>query len=415
MIKKIKNYFNDSLFWLILSLFYFSNDSFVFGVNGDNNFFILQYIFLIIIFTISFFKVLSVKIINKKLLLIYILFDILLILSLAINNDSPAKYFYQIVIIGISVITVSYNDSNKLLNSLLKVIIFLSCASWIPYLTNIFLPQIANLFPTAINTANWRFHNMIVGVAPYNELYHSIYRNFSIFREPGVFAVFILLGLILTLFYNNKNNTSSNIKYITILTLTMLSTLSTAGTICYILIILFYFVSKKISKEKIMLFLILLFGCFYLVNFTDIPNRIMGKMFVENNPSTMSRVNSIKSNLLIFIDNPILGSGWGKIDSTFQETSLNLVGSSTSYGESSFHNTNTLLRILSTHGIIYFCIYIIGFLKVFNKITNIKIINYILAIIFAIMLSNENLTLNFCIYLLILLGYKKERHINESS
>ena len=419
MLKNIVNFFNDKLFILILAIIYFSYDSFLFGVNSDNNYYMIQYVSLIIVFLALLLKQIIKKTINKKLLYIYFFVATILLLSCIYNYDSFVKYLYQIFIIGIAVLLINLFDYKLIFKKSLKAITFLAVISWVPFLTNILFPQLIKHFPIVENTANWRFYNMFIGVAPCNELYHSIYRNYSIFREPGVFSVFILFALIILLFFMKDDDikTKSKIKYTIILSLTMISTLSTGGMICYMSIISVYLLAKKISKEKLILFTILILAGLYIIYFTNIPYRIFGKLFVEYDPSTMSRLNSIKTNLMIFFDNPIFGRGWGQIDSEFQRISIQLLGSSIKYGEMTYHNTNTVLRILSTHGIFFFLIYLIGMFKTYSLITKNTLINTMLLLVFIIMISNENLTLNCFIYMVVFCGikYAGGRKTNENS
>lgn len=396
-------------FILLCIMILFSNETMMFGTNNDKMMMALHYVMIVSSLLILLFLTIRNKTINKKSILFYIIYIILISIYMLINQEKIFKSIYEIFIITIALLYLNIYKKENFVNNYLKIITSLCKLSWIPYLLNIFIPKVLDYFPFIINNSNFRFHNVFIGVAPFNENYHNIYRNYSIFREPGVFAVYILLGIIISLFYKNKK---SNYKNTLILTITMLSTFSTAGIITTSLVYILFIVTGKINQEKIIKNLIVLSCFIFVILLTPIPNKVMSKISNKNNPSTISRFNSIKTNIIIFSENPIIGIGWNNIDDRFQEISELNLGSSTKYGEKSYHNTNTIFRLLSTHGIIYFTIYIYSLVLFFFKFTNNKKINYILCFIFIIILSNENFTLNWLIYFVAFDGLIKSQ-INE--
>lgn len=396
---------------MLFVMIFFSNETMMFGTNNNTNMIILHYIMIIFSLLILIFLIIRKKTINKKSMIFYIIYIILISISIITNQEKIFKSLYEIFIITISLLYLNIYKKENFANNYLKIITILCKLSWIPYLLNIFMPNVLNNFPIIVNNSYYRFHNLLIGVAPFNENYHNIYRNYSIFREPGVFAVYILLGIIISLFNNKK---SINYKDIIILTLTMLSTFSTAGIITTTLVYLLFIIVGKFNNKKFMKNLIVVVCFIFIMFLTPIPNQVISKISNKNNPSTISRFNSIKTNLIIFSEHPIIGIGWNNIDDRFQEISELNLGSSIKYGEKSYHNTNTLFRLLSTHGIIYFSIYLYCLILFFSNISDNKYANYMLCLIFIIVLSNENFTLNWLIYFVAFDGLMKSQLSKEN-
>ena len=392
----------NSLFLLILLIF--SNESLLFGTNINKNFVALQWIVLFLIFIILFLKIFLKRKLEKRTFAICIVFTILSLLGgLLIDNSEFIRCLYEIIIIFIAMMYTNLVSYSFFCNSYINAMILISIFSWIPYLINIFIPSISSKFPIIVSTAKCRFYNMFIGVVPINENYNSIYRNYSFFREPGVFAVFIFFAMILVIFSDKFKE--KKIWILLLLFITIISTLSTAGTIISLFLLLLYLILEKKHSKKLISFVAFSIIVFIVFNSTNISSRIFGKLFVENNPSTMSRINSFSSNFMIGIENPVLGVGWGNINTKFQDKSYELLGSPMKYGENSFHNTNTFLRLLSTHGILYFvifCIGMYGFVFKFSKKTSLCFILFLLIILAT---SNENLTLNVFIYIFMMYGY----------
>jgi len=143
-------------------------------------------------------------------------------------------------------------------------------------------------------------------------------RNFGLFREPGVYQIFLNIALIYEVLLNKDKKRYLNILFLTI---TILSTFSTPGFAVCGLIFFIQFVKVftkfdllrkwKLLKAILVCFLFIFITIYLLANvFQPIKDTIveMWVKFLTHNMSTDQRMNSILSNVNLFIKNPIIGS-----------------------------------------------------------------------------------------------------------
>lgn len=169
--------------------------------------------------------------------------------------------------------------------------------------------------PVFYNGNSIKFYNFIFSVVP--DTYVKD-RNFGIFREPGVYQFFLLLGLYLT---NDLLVWDKPWKQWTInicLGVTMLSTFATGGVVeMGLLAVLLFFEKKWYQKPRLRLAAILLVlgvtavagYCIAVKNnlYWAVYDMVYGK-FLEGNESGSDRILSITGNLKLFLGNPLVGS-----------------------------------------------------------------------------------------------------------
>jgi hypothetical protein len=191
----------------------------------------------------------------------------------------------------------------------------------------------------------------------------SILYNFNIPRncgfawEPGAFAVYLCLGILINLFFN-KSGTKGKSRFWIFLA-GMLSTLSTTGYLIFIVIILFYLLNKRMN------FIILLFpfALISLVYLASLP--FMSKKVIElidetkgidlilegtygaETTSTPQRFTSFILTFVDFRNNPIFGVGGHK-----EETYLYKIGSNIS----AISGIGNLLAQFGLYGFLFFII-----------------------------------------------------------
>lgn len=404
--KKVINLFKENNIILpIIVLLYMSIDTIIFGTNSNLNYLKIQYVFIFFITFFSFVAIFKNKKINRKLFLVFISFALLSMISMIFNYTISFKYFYEIALLFIAMTFVNYVSFEKFKNAYVKAIIIIACVSLIPYILNIIVPNISNLFPTITNSAGYRYHNYFISVVPFNENQMNIYRNASFFREPGVYSIFLNIAIFFLLFSTKKGTTKFN-KYFLILVVNIITTFSTGGIITTLLLIIIYMINGNFSKKKIFIFIIISLGIITFLSSDYAMRAVFGKLYT-NNGSIFSRNNSIWVNLNMFMSSPIYGLGWEKIDRLFVETSISLNQIASYYGENSYHNTNTLLKILSVHGFIYFSLFIYGITKFCRKINKNLIISLFMFITFFILVSNEDIILNIILPIIMFYGYQR--------
>ena len=168
--------------------------------------------------------------------------------------------------------------------------------------------------PTFVNDAGFEFHNFFLSVVP--DIYVKD-RNFGIFREPGVYQFFLLLGLYLN---NDRVVWDKPWKQWVIngiLGVTMISTFATGGVIEMGLLAVLLFFDKKWYRDKKLRLaaLVLIAGGVALVAYCIVTKNglywavydmFYGK-FLGDNESGPDRILSVTVNLRTFLESPLVG------------------------------------------------------------------------------------------------------------
>lgn len=377
-------------------LIYCSIDTLLFGTNSNEIFQIILVSVLFII--ILFFPLVKRRIftVNKS-SLILVLF---ILLSMLINFDISLQNIYFFLLLFLSIEYTFYISIEAFINYFCKIIVFLSAYSLIITVIYYLNNQILDVLPIIINSNGLMFNNAlfsfsIIGV----ETIGDIYRNYGLFREPGIFSLYIIVSLLFFVFYY-KDDLKKNISSIAILCLTLISTFSTTG-ILLLFIIFFRYVLDKFKRLNLWhLFVFVLLGVMFLFVFIklDLWSAIIGKLFTENH-SMGSRIYSISTNLTIILDNPILGVGWNNYVSTMNSYLINGVVIS---------NTNTILKLCAIYGLPFTIIFFYNIFLIVKKIFKKNIIFILICSL--VLLFTEDISLNIIIYILFVYGCR----INKS-
>lgn len=317
------------------------------------------------------------------------LLSLLSLLTLAVNLDFSIKYFYEIMLfLTCSAIVLLLSFENfKLVYS--DIIFFISLFSIIIHFLNIFTPGLLSVFPIYRNETGYPFRFCFLGVA--TEPDFGLYRNWGLFREPGVFIFYLCIGLIFELF--NKN---INFKRVICYIVSIVTTLSTAGFIVTGLIfcVFFLFSKKATQKQRLIFTFFLLLGIGLSVSIGIASNLIdsaFGKLYYEND-STTSRIGSIMTNFNMWcesIKSILFGNGFSFVEQNFSHYVDATMGG--------WNNTNTAFKMLAVHGLFYTSIVYYMLIKFCRK--EYKSISLFIFIIIILLQSNEDLIVSFHTYL----------------
>lgn len=168
--------------------------------------------------------------------------------------------------------------------------------------------------PVFTNTNNVEFYNF--GLAFVSQSYVKN-RNFGIFREPGVYQYFLLLALFLNNFTISWQKTSKCWLINGILTVTMLTTMATGGFVELGILAVILFFHKKLYRSRTAClivaagFIIGLIGVGMIIRqrgqlYWELYGMFVSK-FLPGEESGIDRVNSILTNAMYFIRNPLAG------------------------------------------------------------------------------------------------------------
>ncbi len=395
-------------FFLFL-LLYVSNDTLLFGTNNNRTFFIIHIAILIcsfvwLIFDNNFSNTKRTTIITlpKNVAIIMFLLIGLTLLTMIINTDITIKYIYQIFIILFSGCFVTKVTHDDFIASYNMAVYVLAWASIIAYFTFMFVPTLCNYLPQITNVSGIKYIFYGLGVLELNPT-ESIPRSYGVFREPGVFAIFLLFALIFELFFAKNIKIKRIAVYIAAGVLT-LSTMAILVIPIVVAIYLLYLIIDRGCSKKHNVFLgilAILMIALVIIAITGTFEKLFAAAFnklLVNNSSRDSRFYSIIVNIDMMLRNPVLGNGWKYVEDNF-------ITYGNKYSSHIVANTNTIFKVLSIYGVVYFSVFLkemYGFTRKFTK----GIIPLLLLFSFFVVLSNEDMMVNILIYIIIFYGEK---------
>lgn len=168
--------------------------------------------------------------------------------------------------------------------------------------------------PMFHNSLDYAFYNF--GISYVSQDYCAT-RNFGIFREPGVYQYFIMLGLFLNSYTVSWDKEWKMWLVNGILALLMLTTLATGGYVELFLFALVLFIDKKLYQNKWAWILIgfvtaaalgVFFYCKAQKNtlYWELYGMVVSKIFGGEDSAT-DRVGSLIANMGFFLKNPLFG------------------------------------------------------------------------------------------------------------
>lgn len=358
---------------LTLVFVFFTADSLVFGSNASAFFVRIKYLF----FYATFFYLLikSNKLIKKNSFSLLAIFIGTISISMVINSDLRLGYIQKMIVIIASYLYCQLYSLKKFAFIYTRIMVFLvgsSLAFEVCYLT---LPKLVRIF-TLTNVAGNSFNTWFIASLP--TMPGGVIRNFGFAREPGVFAIFIILALLFETFVNEEKS----IKIIVVFVIGLLTTISTSGYIAlalYLIALLIYIEKFNFTnKNKIRLMLFLLF-CFilYLALKTDMLfgeqyGSVFGKLYNRGNGTDGSfnaRFASIISNVYIGFQNIMFGKGITYVDENFSNVSWQILQVNVK------DNANTLFIHLAQYGIIFFSTQCVCLVRTIKDFSTSKLIN----------------------------------------
>ncbi len=169
--------------------------------------------------------------------------------------------------------------------------------------------------PVFYNQAGVDFYNFVFSFVSVGYLNT---RNFGIFREPGVYQFFLILGLYLAHYKVTWKKEYWMWIVTVILSVTMLTTLATGGIIELGLLALVVFFDKKLYRNKWLCAAVLVLMGFAAVVlavsyqqknalYWELYANLIGK-FTQRTDSVTERVEALGVNLRMFFSNPLLGA-----------------------------------------------------------------------------------------------------------
>ena len=385
----LKNYL------LIFFLLFFSDDTLLFGTNSNQDFIIFKYIIYIFVVSIYFFQHKSLAI-SKSLfrsLKVFIILLLIIFFSSLYNNDFMTGNLLALLVLITAIIYSQIFNFSVFREYYIRAIYFLSISSLFIYIINIFLPSLLSFFPIIENYGEVSFRSILISNV---FLLGNEFRNTGIFREPGVYSIYLNVAIIFILFANSKISSQKLI----VIVLTLFTTMSTAGILVFFLIILLYFFIRRSFKNFFIAISIGFILISIFVYFPTLYENVFAKLNTNNKDylSSLSRIASFLVPIEIIKESPIFGVGLTDFVKYYETLSTRVVGYTMKADSTS---TNTFLNLFAIFGIIYGGI-IIKYYYHFCKLVLNKSAFLLLIIIF-IMFSSQDL--RYSLLFLTLLSY----------
>ena len=250
---------------------------------------------------------------------VYIFFLILIFISFILNPNVGyvSKNIKLIITLTFSLIFVKNFKFNVFLKYYIFILKFIIIISLIGYvLVNYF--DYASIFYKVTNVNDVHYLNgfiffAIEGFGDYMNV--GFDRNIGVFWEPGLFATFILIGILFELIFKDKISKFT----IFIFIIGLISTKSTFGYL-YLFFMIFMLSKKPSFSMLLFLFLFIILVAFnidlILSKLVDFNPKMFSKFINESNSLT-ERIDSPITNWKIFLKNPFFGSGIGAMDNIY--------------------------------------------------------------------------------------------------
>ncbi|WP_158530877.1 O-antigen ligase family protein [Tenacibaculum sp. E3R01] len=331
----------------------------------------------------------------------------LIILTFTINDDFRGGYLYQVLILVLSFFIANRISISTFTVVYCKLIYFFGLISIMVFILAIIFPSIIKIFPVVVNTSGIEKHNLFLAVV--HGQYGFGLRNSSIFREPGVFMVYLNIALMLSLFYNKVLEK----KHILVYILCLITSFSTAGVIVgasILFLAIFYDKTLFSKREKKIIYTLPVLFVFFIIFNTEVNDSIFNKLNKNSDKyiSALSRIASFFVPVNIFIEAPLFGVGLSKFSSSFESEAI------TSYGVELTADgtaTNTLMNKFATYGFLFGSVFMLGIFNFVKKVLRSNIFfKYLFFLIFLAILSNEDMRYSLFFNVIFFYGFIIKRY-----
>lgn len=242
-------------------------------------------------------------------------------------------------------------------------------------------------YPSFFNAAGNEFYHFGLATVPLSFVTH---RNFGLFREPGVYQYFLILGLFLNNYELEWDKSWKLWSINGLLAVTMVSTFATGGLLELALFALVVFFDKGYyrSRRGRQAAAGVVMGCIALIAVSMATKRLLYTGIMENigkftvdTESADDRAGSLGVNLAMFLSHPIFGGGLAD--------TLHAIDNNTS-------STTILFAVLGIFGGLY---HVLGWVVLVWKRERPVITWLLLGLILAMAINTQNMIANVFLWL----------------
>jgi len=409
MVKEINNEIKTSLtlahYVILLIVIYISDDTFNFGTNENYMYLIIKYIiyFFLTLYLIVASNLKFLTIFSKSLVVFYLIVFFVFMTSF-FNLDLSGGYVYQIWLFFLAILIVNFYSHKEFVMTYSKLIYFISLISLLIFVISSISPSFFQIFPAQTNSAGATFYNLGICIVSFENLY---VRNMSIFREPGVFMIYLNMAIIFELFFKEKVNR----RYLLVFIFAIFSTLSTAAFLILGSILIAYLFTKNknkaVLKNKALIMGLGIIAIAFIFSSSTFYSMIFDKIGKNSigEGSSLARGISVVANFNIFLENFIFGTGIKIYPLEFSKATLALIGISLDIG----NNTNTITTLFAVYGFFIGCLFIFMLFSFAKKTSNSLIVRIIIFFVLIMFYSNEDLRYSLMSATLLMWGLKNKQ------
>ncbi|WP_257254679.1 MULTISPECIES: hypothetical protein [unclassified Endozoicomonas] len=227
-------------------------------------------------------------------------FSLIFLFVVLLNSDVRALSYVTLMLrLFIAILLVSFLNFDKFSKIFTDIILVLGTISLLAFLVIFF--GIESPFPDFVATDGRHLRNFIFFGVSENFIEYKIYRNSGLWWEPGAFQIFIMLGF----FFSIINGEITKPKYF-LFTAIILSTQSTAGIFLFFFLSLHLVFKKNSHIQTSLLLLLFLFSVIFIL-IPELDYKFNGNGMASAN----SRINDGLISFELFLDNILLGYGYG--------------------------------------------------------------------------------------------------------
>ena len=389
----------------LLLLFLTSTDTPLFGTNSNTFFlYIPRVMALLAIFILPYMKKSKLSI-NKKLLTVGLIINLIITISTIINNGAFSTMITKILVVDAALIIVDNFTLKEFAGFFDNFMFFISKIAIITEVISYVFPSILSELYIVNNTAGIPFSCFFIGSMDLTSLNSTLIRCNSIFWEPGAYAIYLIFAIINHLYICERKYNKRFYTYIFCLIITF----STTGYIVLFMLLGVHFLLKKekMNNAYSLIFFLLAFIILPVsMLFSSPDNPLYSMVFrkIENRTSTtVTRIASVVNGVEIALDNPLLGVSQGDIGSVMADYAYK---SELNLGRNSM-NTNTVTALLAAYGFIIGGVFLNGYYQILKKISPNYLTTIGLFLVILLAYCGENFY-SFMPFIWMFYGYKKE-------
>lgn len=254
------------------------------------------------------------RILRDRRMLAFAIAAVLILLPMVCKLDPQLMYFSVLLCVFFGVFLTCFVTMKEVAKCYVVLMTALAAYSvFAVYIGRLPADRGAVELPTFINAGGRDFYNFGLSFVSIREVK---YRNFGIFREPGVYQYFLILALLLHNYVLTWDKQWKFWAVNVILVVTALTTFSTNGVVEAGLLVLVVFFDKKLYKDKKILISAIVLAILAVAGVTLIILRggdlafTLKQMFAKLytlNRSSSARLDAIVADIGFFVRNPIFG------------------------------------------------------------------------------------------------------------